>query len=59
MNKTLRKCLFLCIVTGGRTKYINNHKKLFHHVGEKLWWQPRKFPDQPELISIALISSFK
>lgn len=37
---------------GGRTKYINKHKKLFHHIGEKLWWQPRKFPDQPELISI-------
>lgn len=52
MNKTLRKFLFLCIVTEGRTKYINNHKKLFHHLGEKLWWQPRMFPDQPELISI-------
>ena len=53
MNKSLRKFLFLCIVTGGgRTKYINKHKNLFHHIGEKLWWQPRKFPDQPELISI-------
>ena len=32
---------------GGRTKYINKHKILFHHIGEKLWYQPRKFPDQP------------
>lgn len=39
-------------IWGGRTKYINKHKRLFHHIGEKLWWQSRKFPDQPELIYI-------
>lgn len=47
-----RKLYFYCIPTsGGRSKYINNHKYLFHHVGENLFFQPRKFPSDPELIS--------
>lgn len=48
-----RKLLFFVLPSSGlRTKYIYKNEKLFHHVGEKLFWQPRKFPADPEYISI-------
>lgn len=37
---------------GKRTKYIYRHKKLFHNIGKNLFFQPRIFPTDPELISI-------
>ena len=47
------KLFFYCIPTSGlRTQYIIKHKNKFHHIGEKLFYQPRKFPTDPELISI-------
>ena len=48
-----KRIRFACIPTAtGRTKYINKHKHLFSSVGNQLFWQPRKIPPQPELISI-------
>lgn len=35
-----------------RTRYIYRQARRFHHVGKDLLWQPRKFPADPELISI-------
>lgn len=47
-----RKLLFMLIPTcGGRSKYIMKHKYMFHHVGERLFFQPRIFPSDPECIS--------
>ena len=49
----LRKLYFYCLPTCGmRGKYIKSHKHLFRHIGEKVMWQPRQFPADPELISI-------
>lgn len=48
-----RKLWFYILPTSGlRTRYIRRNAKLFRHVGEKLFWQPRKFPADPEYISI-------
>lgn len=48
-----QKLRFMLIPTSkGRTKYVNKHKKLFKHIGKDLFWQPRKFPADPEYISI-------
>lgn len=48
-----RKFYFLCLPTCSmRTKYIIKHKGMFHHIGNKIKWQPRQFPSDPELISI-------
>lgn len=48
-----RKLYFYCIPTSrGRSKYIAKHKDLFHHVGSNVFWQPRKLPADPELISL-------
>lgn len=48
----LRKLYFMLIPTsGGRSSYILKHKCLFRHVGDRLFFQPRKFPTDPELIS--------
>lgn len=48
-----RKFWFYILPTAGlRTRYIHRNTKLFQHVGEKLFWQPRKFPADPEYISI-------
>lgn len=48
----LRKLYFMLILTcGRRTNYIVKHKRLFKHVGDNLFFQPRKFPSDPELIS--------
>ena len=48
-----RKLFFMLLPTcGQRTKYINKHKDLFRHIGKQLFFQPRIFPSDPELISI-------
>lgn len=52
ISTLLRKLYFMLIPTsGGRTNYIIKHKRLFKHVGDKLFFQPRNFPSDPELIS--------
>lgn len=49
----LQKLYFKCLPTSGmRTRYIVKHKNNFHSVGEKLFFQPRNYPADPELISI-------
>lgn len=49
----LYKIHFFCIVSQKkRTAWIYKHRKLFHHIGEGLFFQPRKLPAGPELISI-------
>lgn len=35
-----------------RTKYLYRHRALFHHLGEKCFWQPRILPSDLEYISI-------
>lgn len=47
----LRKVYFYCLPSGKqRVKFIYRHRNLFKHVGNGLLFQPRFFPDQPELI---------
>lgn len=47
------KLVFFCIPTSGlRTKYLYRHRALFHHLGEKCFWQPRILPSDLEYISI-------
>lgn len=52
--KTLfRKLYFTCLPTQEqRSRYIKKHSNLFRHIGEKVVWQPRSFPYQPQYISI-------
>lgn len=38
--------------SGGRTKFIIKHSHEFKHVGEGIFWQPRVYPTDPELISL-------
>ena len=60
MSKTLKnfkdliqKFHFMIIPTSiGRIKYVYRHQKQFKHVGKNLFWQSRKFPADPEYISI-------
>ncbi len=53
LGTLLRKLYFYCLPTCGmRGRYIKKHEALFHHIGEKVMWQPRQFPADPELISI-------
>ena len=53
VSTILRKLYFFCLPTCGmRNRYIMKHKKLFHHIGNKIMWQSRKFPADPEFISI-------
>ena len=48
-----QKLYFFCLPTSVmRTNYITKHKKLFHQIGNNLFFQPRKFPSDPEFISI-------
>lgn len=51
--KTLfRKMYFMLLPTNGqRSKYIMRHANLFRNVGKDLFFQSRKFPSDPELIS--------
>lgn len=47
-----QKLYFYLIPTQkGRTKYIIKHKDMFHSVGENFFFQPRKFPADPERIA--------
>lgn len=49
----LQKLWFYALPTSGlRTRYIRKHADMFRCVGEKLFWQPRKFPTDPEYIAI-------
>lgn len=49
----IQKLHFFLIPTAkGRTAYIMKHKKMFHHLGDDIFWQPRKFPADPEKISL-------
>lgn len=43
---------YLLPSSGARSRYIAKHKELFHHLGSHVFWQPRNFPSDPELISI-------
>ena len=53
LGKLCQKLYFMLIPTSGsRSKYIMKRSHLFKHVGENLFFQPRKFPDNPDLISI-------
>lgn len=47
-----RKLYFMLLPTSGmRSRYIMKHSGLFRRVGRDLFFQPRKFPSDPELIS--------
>lgn len=49
----LKKCIFYLIPTsGGRTKFIYRHAAEFKKLGVGVFWQPRYYPADPELISI-------
>ena len=49
----LQKLYFMLIPSSGkRTMYIDKHKCQFKHIGGGIFWQPRTFPTDPELISI-------
>lgn len=49
----LKKLIFYLIPTSnGRTKFIMRHSSEFHKIGEGIFWQPRMYPSDPELISI-------
>lgn len=49
----LEKLFFMMLPTAKmRSLYIMSQRKKFHHLGTNIQWQPRKFPSDPELISI-------
>lgn len=49
----LQKLFFWALPTADmRTRYIEKHASMFYHLGEKLHFQPRNFPSDPERISI-------
>ena len=49
----LKKLIFYLIPTSnGRTTFIMRHACEFHKIGGGIFWQPRKYPSDPELISI-------
>jgi hypothetical protein len=53
LSTLFRKLYFALLPKSGmRTKYIVKHSYLFRHVGKDLFFQPRKFPSDPELIYI-------
>ena len=53
LSTLFRKLYFYCLPTSGmRTKYICKHKNIFYSLGENIFWQTRKFPADPEYISI-------
>ncbi len=52
LSTLLQKLYFYIIPTStGRTKYIVKHKSMFHNIGENFFFQPRKFPADPEYLS--------
>lgn len=53
LSVLLRKLVFFCLpMASMRTKFLYRHKVLFKSLGDNILFQPRKFPDEPELISI-------
>lgn len=49
--QTFRKLYFSFIPLAiQRTNFIYRKRKLFHGIGKDLFFQPRNFPDQPELL---------
>lgn len=53
LRTLFRKMYFFFLPSSGmRSRYLANHKALFHHLGSQVFWQPRNFPSDPELISI-------
>lgn len=49
----MQKLYFMMIPTSGlRSKYLKKHKDQFHSFGDNVFWQSRKFPADPEYISI-------
>lgn len=48
-----QKLYFFCLPTCRlRSKYIQKHSYQFRHIGNAIKWQPRKYPADPEYISI-------
>lgn len=48
-----RKLYFMLLPTcRQRTRFIYRHRYMFRHIGENLKFQPRRFPSDPELISL-------
>lgn len=48
-----RKLYFMILSTSGqRSRYLKKHEGLFRSFGEDVFWQSRKFPSDPEFISI-------
>ena len=48
-----QKLFFMALPTSGmRSRYIQKHRNEFKSIGSKVFWQPRKYPADPELISI-------
>ena len=53
LSTLIEKLFFMCIPSSGaRTKYIYKHKDRFKNVGDRLFFQPRQFPTDPEYISL-------
>lgn len=53
LRTLFRKLYFYLLPSSGmRSRYIANHRRLFQHLGNDVFWQPRNFPSDPELISI-------
>lgn len=49
----LRKLRFMLIPTsGGRSKFVMDHAHEFKSLGGDIFWQPRTYPTDPELISL-------
>ena len=49
----LKKLFFMMIPTsGGRTRFIVEHSNEFKHIGGGVFFKPRMYPADPELISI-------
>ena len=52
LKKLLKRIRFALIPgSKGRSAYIKKHK-IFHNVGEHVFWQPRIIPADPHLISL-------
>ena len=53
LRTILQKLHFYLIPDSGRrTRYIIKHRHQFHKIGDRIFWQSRKFPSDPEMISI-------
>ena len=53
VSTLFRKLYFFLLPTSGlRSRYVKKHQHLFHNIGDGIFFQPRNFPSDPELISI-------